>query len=104
MSIPGSVLPTISSSSMSNVHTFVGSSFFLPCETDRLADTYQWFRSGIEIHTNSHQVIETGLGLRVMAAQKSDSGVYLCVARNDAGSVNVTVVVDVTNSVLTCDG
>lgn len=65
---------------------------------------YQWFRNGVELSGSSNLIIESGLGLRVLNAQKNHSGVYQCVATNDAGSVSVTTLVNVTNSVLTCDG
>lgn len=100
----GSIFPRLIVEPMSNIHAFVGSSFFLPCETDIPTDTYQWYRNGVEIHSNSHYSIESGVGLHVAMAQRSDSGVYMCVAENEAGSVNATVDVEVTNSVLTCDG
>ena len=101
----GSPVPVIHTEpSGDDTHVFVGSSFFLPCETDGLTDTYQWMRDGIVLSSNSNFTIETGVGLHVLNAGTSNSGVYTCVASNDIGSVNISAVVVVTDSVITCDG
>lgn len=101
--IPGTRLP-IFQQIPSDVHVFVGSSFFMPCEADEVTDIYQWVKEGTILSSDSNLVIQPGVGLSVQRASKTHSGTYICVARNELGMVNVSAVVSVTNAVITCDG
>ena len=88
-----------------DLHMFAGASFTLPCVSNNLfADTYQWIKDGVVLTSNTNLIITPGTGLGVLSAKRSHSGVYYCVVTNDAASVNVSARVDVTSSVITCDG
>ena len=97
--------PPVITEEPSNLHVFVGSSFFLPCETNNvLADTYQWLKDGAVLSANSNLIVRQGVGLQILHARKAHSGVYQCVVTNSAGTVNASAEVQVTDTVITCDG
>lgn len=72
--------------------------------TDQQTETYQWFKDGQLLSPDDNVVIQQREELMVLSAEKSDSGVYTCVASNSGGSSNASAVVDVTSTIITCDG
>lgn len=72
--------------------------------TDQHTETYQWFKDDSLLSPGASVIIRPRQELMVLNAQKSDAGVYVCVATNSAGSRNASAVVDVTSTVITCDG
>ena len=68
----------------------------LPC----YADSYPppiitWEKDGQPISVNNPNYIITPRSLEIPRARVGDSGVFVCVATNDVGSVNYTMVVNV---------
>lgn len=89
----------------SDTHAFVESSFFLTCEANALLiDTYQWMKDGVALSSSTDLTILPGEGMEVRSAKKSHSGKYYCVVTNGAGAVNASATVEVTSTVITCDG
>lgn len=68
-------------------------------------ETFQWLKDG-QLLSSSAGVVYSGMGqnLTVLNAERSDSGNYTCVVSNAEGSTNVSAMVQVTSTVLTCDG
>lgn len=83
---------------------FVGGEFTLTCSADEIAEGYQWMKDGVLISEDARVQIHPGRGLTVVNATKEDAGVYHCLAINEEGSVNASATVNVTGTLLTCDG
>lgn len=91
--------------SPSDIHVFVGATFSLTCEANPLLiDTYQWMKDGVVLSSSENLIINNGEELRVLNARPSHSGVYQCVVTNVAGTASANATVQVTNTVITCDG
>ena len=88
----------------SNLHVFVGSSFSLQCEAAQSTGTFQWLKDGMVLSPNANLLLTPGVGLQVLHAGRTHSGVYRCVLTNAAGSVGASAEVQVTDDVITCDG
>ena len=92
-----------------DTHAFENGSFTFHCEADHFTEIMLWEKDGYAVDMESSRYIIRGenertSSLTVMNARKEDSGVYHCVAENEAGKVNASAVVVVTATVLTCDG
>ena len=80
-----------------NVFVSFGKCIWLPCDTEGAPPpNIEWYRDGVRAFTNlpKYQVHVNGT-LRICNAAESESGTYMCIARNRGGTTNATTVLDI---------